>query len=57
MYSCPFLWNQVHPALPIVFAYLFILAFTSMLKTSWTDPGVRCLNIELFFCTYSYIYI
>lgn len=39
-YRCPFLWNQVHPVIPVVFAYLFILAFASMLKTSWTDPGV-----------------
>jgi palmitoyltransferase ZDHHC9/14/18 len=39
--SCPFLWTEIHPALPIVFAYLFILALASMLKTSWTDPGVN----------------
>ncbi|KAL7314952.1 Eukaryotic peptide chain release factor GTP-binding subunit [Mucor circinelloides] len=46
IFTCPFLWNQVHPALPIVFAYLFVLAFVSMLKTSWTDPGIIPRNLD-----------
>ncbi|KAI9476421.1 MAG: DHHC palmitoyltransferase-domain-containing protein [Benjaminiella poitrasii] len=40
IFTFPFLWKEVHPAVPIVFGYLFILAFVSMLKTSWTDPGI-----------------
>ena len=36
---CPYIWENVHPAIPIVFAYLFVLTLTSMIKTSWTDPG------------------
>ncbi|GAN04576.1 conserved hypothetical protein [Mucor ambiguus] len=46
IFTCPFLWNQVHPVLPIVFAYLFVLAFVSMLKTSWTDPGIIPRNLD-----------
>lgn len=37
---CPWLWYNIHPAVPILFGYLFLLTITSMLKTSWTDPGV-----------------
>lgn len=37
---CPWLWHNMSPAVPIVFAYIFVLALASMLKTSWTDPGV-----------------
>ncbi|CEG68762.1 Putative Palmitoyltransferase [Rhizopus microsporus] len=47
VFTCPFLWNQVHPVIPIVFAYLFILAFASMLKTSWTDPGIIPRNLDI----------
>ncbi|KAL0081469.1 hypothetical protein F4703DRAFT_1739628 [Phycomyces blakesleeanus] len=40
IFTCPFLWDNVHPAVPIVFCYLFVLSFASMIKTSWTDPGI-----------------
>lgn len=46
IFTCPFLWQQVHPALPIIFAYIFVLAFVSMLKTSWTDPGIIPRNLD-----------
>ncbi|KAG0208382.1 Palmitoyltransferase zdhhc14 [Mortierella sp. NVP41] len=36
----------VSPAAPIVQAYLFIVAFSSMLKASWTDPGVIPRGID-----------
>ncbi|KAJ2956191.1 hypothetical protein NQZ79_g7917 [Umbelopsis isabellina] len=45
-FTCPWLWSNFHPAVPIVFAYLFILAFASMLKTSWTDPGIIPRNLH-----------
>ncbi|KAI8341901.1 DHHC palmitoyltransferase-domain-containing protein [Chlamydoabsidia padenii] len=40
IFTCPWLWYQIHPAVPIIFGYLFILSFVSMIKTSWTDPGI-----------------
>lgn len=40
LHSCPWIWSNVHIAVPIVYAYLFVLALTSMLRTSWSDPGV-----------------
>ncbi|KAF9585969.1 Eukaryotic peptide chain release factor GTP-binding subunit [Lunasporangiospora selenospora] len=39
-FTSPYLWHRLSPAAPIVHAYVFIIAFSSMLKTSWTDPGV-----------------
>lgn len=41
IFTCPFIWENIHPVIPILFAYLFVLCLTSMIKTSWTDPGVR----------------
>ncbi|KAG2218250.1 hypothetical protein INT45_006251, partial [Circinella minor] len=40
VFTCPFLWKEIHPSIPIVFAYVFILALVSMIKTSWSDPGI-----------------
>ncbi|KAG9324897.1 hypothetical protein KVV02_003304 [Mortierella alpina] len=45
-FTAPFLWHHVSPAAPIIQAYLFIVAFSSMLKTSWTDPGVIPRGID-----------
>ncbi|KAH8556461.1 DHHC palmitoyltransferase-domain-containing protein [Umbelopsis sp. PMI_123] len=46
-FTCPWLWINIHPAVPIIFAYLFVLAIASMLKTSWTDPGVRISVVQM----------
>ncbi|KAG1044651.1 hypothetical protein G6F43_011424 [Rhizopus delemar] len=46
LFTCPWLWYQLSPAIPVVFAYLFILAFASMLKTSWTDPGILPRDLD-----------
>nr|CAG8487450.1 11615_t:CDS:10 [Entrophospora candida] len=40
IFTCPFLFYNVSPATVFVFVYLFLLALTSMLKTSWSDPGI-----------------
>ncbi|KAF9430689.1 Palmitoyltransferase zdhhc14 [Podila epigama] len=45
-FTSPYLWHRLSPAAPIVQAYLFIVAFSSMLKTSWTDPGVIPRGID-----------
>ncbi|KAL1925134.1 uncharacterized protein VTP21DRAFT_17 [Calcarisporiella thermophila] len=45
-FVCPWLWHNISPAVPIVFAYLFLLAFASMLRTSFSDPGIIPRNLD-----------
>lgn len=45
-FTSPYLWHRLGPAAPIIQAYMFIVAFSSMLKTSWTDPGVIPREID-----------
>ncbi|KAI8097379.1 DHHC palmitoyltransferase-domain-containing protein [Halteromyces radiatus] len=40
IFICPWLWYQIHPIVPILFGYMFLLSLASMVKTSWTDPGI-----------------
>lgn len=40
VYSAPFYWYRVSPAVPILFAYLFYLSISSFLHASSSDPGV-----------------
>ncbi|KAI7857885.1 DHHC palmitoyltransferase-domain-containing protein [Circinella umbellata] len=47
VFVCPWLWLHIHPVIPILFAYLFVLALASMLKTSWTDPGIIPRNLDI----------
>ena len=39
-FEAPWLWNNVSPAIPIVFAYLAYICFSSFIHASVTDPGV-----------------
>ncbi|CAJ0828048.1 9876_t:CDS:10, partial [Entrophospora sp. SA101] len=48
IFTCPFLFYNVSPATVFVFVYLFLLALTSMLKTSWSDPGIIPRNLDPF---------
>lgn len=36
----PWLWRNVSPAIPILFAYLFLICISSFIHASFTDPGV-----------------
>lgn len=36
----PYLWHQLSPAVPIFFAYIFLISISSFLRASMTDPGV-----------------
>ncbi|KAI8097958.1 DHHC palmitoyltransferase-domain-containing protein [Gilbertella persicaria] len=47
VFTCPWLWHHVSPAVPIVFAYMFILTLAAMLKTSWTDPGILPRHLDM----------
>ncbi|XP_073983254.1 palmitoyltransferase app isoform X1 [Rhodnius prolixus] len=39
-FDCPFLAIRITPAIPIVGAVLFIFVMSSLLRTSFSDPGV-----------------
>jgi palmitoyltransferase ZDHHC9/14/18 len=40
IFSAPWLWHNVSPAIPIVFAYLFYICSSSFWHASVSDPGV-----------------
>lgn len=39
-YSCPFLATRINPIIPIVGAVLYFFTMSSLLRTTFTDPGV-----------------
>ncbi|EPB82234.1 hypothetical protein HMPREF1544_11039 [Mucor circinelloides 1006PhL] len=47
IFTCPWLWHHISPAVPIIFAYIFCITLSSMLKTSWTDPGIIPRNLDI----------
>lgn len=48
VYSCPFLAERINPVIPIVGAVLYFFTMSSLLRTTFTDPGVipRASNDE-----------
>ncbi|KAF1980910.1 zf-DHHC-domain-containing protein [Aulographum hederae CBS 113979] len=47
-FSAPWLWLNVSPAIPILFAYIFVICFSSFLHASITDPGILPRNLHPF---------
>lgn len=47
-FSCPYLSNRITFAIPIVGAILYVFTMSSLLRTTFTDPGVipRALQDE-----------
>ncbi|KKK16481.1 DHHC zinc finger membrane protein [Aspergillus rambellii] len=45
-FSAPWLWHHISPAIPILFAYLFYLCFSSFIHASVVDPGVIPRNLH-----------
>ncbi|PWY79445.1 zf-DHHC-domain-containing protein [Aspergillus sclerotioniger CBS 115572] len=45
-YSAPWLWHHISPAIPILFAYLFYLCFSSFIHASVVDPGIVPRNLH-----------
>jgi palmitoyltransferase ZDHHC9/14/18 len=43
IFSAPYLWHEVSPAVPIIFAYIFYICISSFLHASGSDPGVSSL--------------
>ncbi|KAJ8124696.1 hypothetical protein O1611_g8944 [Lasiodiplodia mahajangana] len=44
----PYLWLHLSPAVPIIFAYIFVISFSSFLRASVTDPGILPRNLHRF---------
>lgn len=47
-FSAPWLWQNVSPAIPLVFAYLFFICLSSFLRASLVDPGIFPRNLHPF---------
>ncbi|KAF3907870.1 hypothetical protein ABW20_dc0109166 [Dactylellina cionopaga] len=45
-FSAPWLWLNVHPALPITFGYVFLVCMSSFIRASVTDPGIFPRNVH-----------
>ncbi|KAI0130103.1 palmitoyltransferase ERF2 [Xylariales sp. AK1849] len=48
VFSAPYLWTHVSPAIPILFAYLFYICISSFLHASGSDPGILPRNLHQF---------
>ncbi|QDS68223.1 hypothetical protein FKW77_010586 [Venturia effusa] len=47
-FSAPWLWTHVSPAIPITFAYVFLVCFSSFVHASAMNPGILPRNIHPF---------
>ncbi|KAJ5469529.1 Palmitoyltransferase erf2 [Penicillium diatomitis] len=45
-YSAPWLWHNISPAVPILFAYVFYICFSSFVHASVVDPGIMPRNLH-----------
>lgn len=48
IFSAPWLWLHVSPAIPILFAYLFLVCVSSFFHASVSDPGILPRNLHPF---------
>ncbi|KAE8442145.1 hypothetical protein EG329_003796 [Mollisiaceae sp. DMI_Dod_QoI] len=46
VFSASWLWHNISPAIPIVFAYLFYICISSFFHASVTDPGILPRNLH-----------
>lgn len=47
-FSAPWLWENISPAVPITFAYLFYICISSFIHASVSDPGILPRNLHQF---------
>ncbi|KAI9716100.1 MAG: hypothetical protein M1812_005527 [Candelaria pacifica] len=45
-YSAPWLWQNSSPAIPILFAYIFLICISSFIRASVTDAGILPRNLH-----------
>ncbi|PHH76875.1 hypothetical protein CDD82_3773 [Ophiocordyceps australis] len=48
VFEAPWLWHNISPALPIVFAYLAYICVSSFIHASVSDPGILPRNLHQF---------
>ncbi|TQN69375.1 Palmitoyltransferase ERF2 [Colletotrichum shisoi] len=48
VFSAPWLWHNISPAIPLAFAYLFYVCISSFLHASASDPGILPRNLHVF---------
>jgi len=46
-FSAPWLWHNISPAIPILFAYVFYICFSSFVHASVVDPGIMPRNAHV----------
>ncbi|KAI9740135.1 MAG: Eukaryotic peptide chain release factor GTP-binding subunit [Claussenomyces sp. TS43310] len=46
IFSAPWLWHHISPAIPIVFAYIFYICISSFIHASVSDPGILPRNLH-----------
>lgn len=44
----PYLWLHLSPAVPVIFAYIFVISLSSFIRASASDPGVRFAFVSLY---------
>ncbi|KAF4984420.1 hypothetical protein FZEAL_383 [Fusarium zealandicum] len=47
-FEAPWLWENISPAVPIIFAYLAYICFSSFIHASVSDPGILPRNLHRF---------
>ncbi|KAH6605197.1 palmitoyltransferase erf2 [Trichoderma cornu-damae] len=48
VFEAPWLWHNISPAIPVIFAYLAYVCFSSFLHASISDPGILPRNLHQF---------
>jgi palmitoyltransferase ZDHHC9/14/18 len=46
IFSAPWLWHDISPAIPITFAYVFYITMSSFFHGSLSDPGILPRNLH-----------
>lgn len=45
-FEAPWIWRNITPAIPIVFAYVFFIALSAFLHAAFSDPGILPRNLH-----------
>lgn len=47
IFSASWLWHNISPAIPLVFAYIYYICISSFIHASVSDPGVSFVMLEI----------